>query len=94
MPSYVLLTKLTDEGCNTLQDNPERIKEVNKEVEAMGGKVISQYLILGEYDFLNIVEAPDNETIARISMNLAARGTVRFETFPAIEVNTFIDSMK
>ena len=94
MPSYVLLTKLTDEGSNTVQENPDRIKEVNKEVEAMGGKVISQYLILGEYDFLNIVEAPDNETIARISMNLAARGTARFETFPAIEVNTFINSMK
>ena len=94
MPTYVLLTKLTNEGCSTLNKKPERIKEVNQEVEAMGGKVISQYLILGEYDFLNIVEAPDNETIGKISLNLAARGTVRFETFPAIEVDTFIESMK
>lgn len=94
MATYVLLSRLTDEGCATLTKNPDRIKEVNKDVEAMGGKVIAQYVVLGPYDFVNIVEAPDNATIAKISIQLASRGTVRIQTFPAIEVDSFIESLK
>jgi uncharacterized protein with GYD domain len=94
MATYVLLSRLTDEGCATLTKNPDRIKEVNKDVEAMGGKVIAQYVVLGPYDFVNIVEAPDNATIAKISVQLASRGTVRIQTFPAIEVDSFIESLK
>ncbi len=94
MPRYVLLSRLTDDGCNTIKENAERIKEVNKDVENMGGKVISQYALLGEYDFLNIVEAPDNETIQKISLELASRGTIRIQTLPAVEVESFIDKMK
>ncbi len=94
MSLYILLTRLTDEGCATLTKNPERIKEVNKDVEAMGGKILSQYAILGPYDFFNVVEAADNEAIAKISINLASRGTLRIQTFPAIEVDAFIENLK
>jgi uncharacterized protein with GYD domain len=94
MAVYILLSRLTDEGCATLTKNPDRIKEVNKDVEAMGGKVVAQYAVLGPYDFVNIVEAPNNETITRISVQLASRGTVRITTLPAIGVDEFIRSLK
>ena len=94
MAVYILISRLTDEGCATLTKNPDRIKEVNKDVEAMGGKVVAQYVVLGQYDFINIVEAPDNETIGKISVSLSSRGTVRIMTLPAIEVGAFIESLK
>lgn len=94
MATYILLSRLTDEGCATLTKNPDRIKEVNKDVEAMGAKVIAQYVLLGQYDFLNIVEAPNNETMGKISVQLASRGTVRIMTLPAIEIDTFIENLK
>ena len=94
MATYILISHLTDEGCATLTKNPDRIKEVNKDVEAMGGKVVAQYVVLGQYDFVNIVEAPNNETIGKISVQLASRGTVRIMTLPAIEVDAFIESLK
>jgi len=88
--TYVLLTKVTAAGVKTLQANPRRIKEVNKEIEALGARVIAQYATLGRYDFVNIVEAKDNESIARISVGLGARGTVQIERLTAIPVETFI----
>ncbi len=94
MATYILLSRLTDEGCTTLVNKPERIEEVNRDVEAMGGKVLMQFVLLGPYDFLNVVEAPNNETIAKISTHLAARGTVRIQTFPAVDVKSFVQSLK
>jgi uncharacterized protein with GYD domain len=88
--TYVLLTKVTAAGVKTLQANPRRIKEVNKEIESLGARVIAQYATLGRYDFVNIIEAKDNETIARVSVGLGARGTVQIETLSAIPVETFI----
>ena len=90
MATYVLLTKVTAAGVKTLQANPRRIKEVNSEIEALGATVVAQYATLGRYDFVNIVEAKDNETIARVSVNLGARGTVQIETLAAVPVETFI----
>src|SRR5207247_130915 len=77
--TYVLLTRVTAAGVKTLQANPRRIKEVNKEIEALGARVVAQYATLGRYDFVNIVEAKDSETIARVSVGLGARGTVQSE---------------
>ncbi|MEN2994181.1 MAG: GYD domain-containing protein [Thermodesulfovibrio sp.] len=94
MPYYVVLSTLTDEGRETLKEKPERIIEVNKEIEKMGVKVIQQYAVLGPYDFVNIVEAPDNITVMKMSVNLGARGTVQLMTMPAIEVNELIKSLK
>ena len=88
--TYVLLTKVTATGVKTLQSNPRRIKKVNEEIEAMGARVVAQYATLGRYDFVNIVEAKDNETISRVSVGLGARGTVQIETLTAIPIETFI----
>ncbi len=94
MPIYVLLSTLTDEGRKTVKERPKRIKEVNKEIEALGAKVLSQYAVLGPYDFVNIVEAPDNKTISRVSLELGSRGTVQIMTLAAIPIDDFIESMK
>jgi uncharacterized protein with GYD domain len=94
MPTYIMLSTLTDEGRSTVLDRPDRIVEVNREVEAMGARVVQQWALLGAYDFLNIVEAPDNETIARVSVVLGARGTVQFLTLPAISIEAFISGLK
>lgn len=94
MPTYILLSNLTDNGAETIKKNPERIKEVNKDVEALGGKVIQQYAALGEYDFVNILEAPDVETVARISVELGSRGSVRIKTLAAIPIEEFIARLK
>ncbi len=84
METYILLSKLTDQGRKTLKENPHRIREVNQEVAAMGGKVVAQYAVLGPYDFVSVVEAPDNKTIAKISVELGARGTVEIMTLPVV----------
>jgi len=94
MPTYILLSTLTAEGRKTIKEKPDRIREVNKEIEAFGAKVISQYAVLGSYDFVNVVEAPDNEAIARVSLELGARGTVKITTLPAIPIDNFIAMAK
>ena len=94
MPTYILLSTLTDEGWKTVKTNPERNKEVNKEIETFGAKVIKQYAVLGPYDFVNVVEAPDNKTIARVSVELGSRGTIQIKTLPAIPIEEFIATMK
>jgi len=94
MATYVMLTTLTDEGRKTIKGNPERIKEVNKEVESMGAKLLSQYALMGPYDFVNVLEAADNEAVARIAMELGARGTLQTMTMAAIPVDEFIKSLK
>jgi uncharacterized protein with GYD domain len=92
--TYLLLSTLTDEGRKTLKDRPERLQEVNKELETMGARVVAQYAVLGGYDFVNVVEAPSNEVIARISVELGSRGTIQITTLPALSVEAFIDMLK
>lgn len=89
MAIYILLSTLTDEGRKTLKGKPSRIQEVNKEIESMGAKVVGQWAVLGPYDFVNVVEAPNNETVARVSVELGARGTVHIMTLPAIPIEEF-----
>lgn len=93
MPIYILVSKLTNEGRKTIKNHPERIKEVDQEIEKMGAKVLAQYATLGKYDFINIVEAPDNETIARVSTELGSRGTVEITTLSAIPIFEFVEKM-
>ena len=93
MPIYFMLSKLTNEGRKTIKDNPGRIKEVDKEIEKMGAKVLAQYATLGMFDFINILEAPDNETIARVSTELGARGTIEIMTLCAIPIFEFVEKM-
>jgi uncharacterized protein with GYD domain len=93
MPTYVMLSTLTPEGVQTIKNNPERIREVNKEIEQLGASVKAQYATLGEYDFVNIVEAPDEGTIARVSLELGSRGTAKYHTLTAIPIEDFIGSL-
>jgi uncharacterized protein with GYD domain len=93
MATYIILSTLTDEGRKTLQERPERIADVNREVATMGARVVSQWAVLGPYDFVNVVEAPDNLTMARLSIALGARGTVQLLTMPAFEVGQFIGTL-
>ncbi len=94
MATYIMFSTLTDEGRKTLKERPERLKEVNQEIERMGARVVNQYAVLGIYDFVNIIEAPSNEVIARISVELGARGTVQLTTLPALSIDTFTSMVK
>lgn len=93
MAIYVMLTTLTEEGRKTIKGNPKRIQEVNKEVEAMGVKILSQYALLGPYDFVNILEAPNNKVMAKVAIELGARGTLQTMTMPAMTVAEFSSSL-
>ena len=90
MAVYVMLTTLTGEGRKALKSNPQRIKEVNKEVEAMGVKILAQYALLGPYDFVNILEAKDNKAITKVALELGARGTLQTLTMSAMSLDDFI----
>jgi len=93
MAYYIILSKLTDEGRETIRQNPSRIFEVNKELESMGVRIKEQYAVLGPYDFVNIVEAPDNMTIMKASAEIGARGSVQILTLPAISADEFVKKM-
>lgn len=94
MATYIMLSTLTEDGAETIKERPGRIKEVNKEIEALGVKVKAQYAVLGLYDFVNIVEAPDNETVARVSIELASRGSIKIQTLAAIPIDEFIAKLE
>lgn len=94
MPTYIMLSTVGPDGAATLRENPERLKGVNAEVEAMGVKVLQQFAILGPYDFCNILEAPDETTMAKVALTLASRGTVKTLTLTAIPVDEFIAGMR
>ena len=94
MAKYILLSKLTEDGRKTLKSKPERIKEVNEELEAYDVKVLKQYAVLGPYDFVNLVEAPDNEAIFKMSVELGSRGTIEITSMPAITVEELIQTLK
>ena len=94
MAVFVMLTSLTDEGRKTLQDKPERIRDVNKEVEARGVKIINQFALLGPYDFVNILEAPSAEVVSKVAIALGARGTLQTMTMAAMSVDAFIAGLK
>lgn len=94
MSVWVMLTTLTSEGRKTLKEEPERIKEVNQEVEKMGAKILQQYAVLGPYDFVNILDAPSNEVISRVALEPGCRGTIQTMTLPAIPITDFIQAVK
>jgi uncharacterized protein with GYD domain len=93
MPTYVMLSTLSPEGVQTIKSNPARILEVNKELEQLGVTVKAQWAVLGRYDFVNVIEAPDEKTVARVSMELGSRGTARYETLSAIPIDDFIAAL-
>jgi uncharacterized protein with GYD domain len=93
MPTYIMLATLTSDGVQTVKNNPNRIREVNKEVEQLGASVKAQWATLGEFDFVSVVEVPDDKTMARVSLELGSRGTARYTSFSAIPIDDFISSL-
>ena len=93
MPTYILLTTLTAQGLQTLKSNPERLREVNRDVEELGARVLHQWATLGQYDFVNVVEAPDNATIAKVSVSLGARGSAKLQTLSALTIDDYLGSL-
>jgi uncharacterized protein with GYD domain len=93
MPTFIMLTTLTSEGVQTVKNNPSRIREVNRELEQLGVSVKAQWATLGQFDFVNVVEAPDENVMARASLELGSRGTSRYETLTAIPIDEFIASL-
>src|SRR5213593_3943318 len=93
MPTYIMLSTLTPEGVQTVKNNPQRIKEVNREVEQIGAKVVAQWATLGQFDFVNVIEAPDDKTMAKVSLELGSRGTARYQSLVAIPMDEFIASL-
>ena len=93
MPTYILLSNLTAQGVQTLRANPERLREVNRDVEELGAKVVHQWATLGPFDFVNVVEAPDSATIAKVSVALGARGSATLETLTALEIEEFLGAI-
>jgi uncharacterized protein with GYD domain len=89
-----MLTTLTEKGRQTLNANPARLREVNRDVEELGAKVLHQWASLGEYDFVNVVEAPDELTMARLSLELGARGSVKFQTMPLLQVDDLLGALE
>jgi uncharacterized protein with GYD domain len=93
MPIFILLSNLTAQGVQTLKSNPDRLKAVNKDVEELGAKVLHQWATLGPFDFVNVVEAPDNATIARVSVELGARGSASLQTLSALTIDEFLATL-
>jgi uncharacterized protein with GYD domain len=91
MPTYVILSNLSEQGLQTLRANPDRLREVNRDVEELGAKVLHQWFLLGPYDFVNVVEAPDAATMAKISVVISSRGSTNMQSYEAIEVDQFLD---
>jgi uncharacterized protein with GYD domain len=93
MPTYLLMTTLTAQGVQTLKANPDRLREVNRDVEELGARVLHQWATLGPYDFVNVVEAPDSATIAKVSVTLGARGSSKIQCFEALGIDEFLNQL-
>jgi uncharacterized protein with GYD domain len=94
MATFLMLSTLGPEGMATLRDKPERLKEVNAEVEAMGAHVVSQWALLGQYDFATVLECPDEKTVTRVAVTLGARGTLKTKTLIAVPIDEFIETIR
>src|SRR5262249_46065878 len=94
MPTYLMLTTLTEKGVQTLKSNPGRLREVNRDIEELGARVLHQWASLGEYDFVNIVEAPDDVTVAKVSVALGARGSAKLESLPLVSIDDLLASLE
>jgi uncharacterized protein with GYD domain len=93
MPIYILLSTLSTQGVQTLKSNPDRLREVNRDVEELGARVLHQWATLGEVDFVSVIDAPDLATVARISMALGARGSTKISTLPALEIDELLAAL-
>jgi uncharacterized protein with GYD domain len=93
MPVFVMLSTLGPQGSATLRENPQRLHQVNADVESMGVKILHQYALLGQWDFLNIIDAPDQATMAKVATTLSARGTLKTQTLSALSIEELITAL-
>jgi len=93
VPTFIMLSTLSPEGVQTLKNNPQRLREVNQEIEQLGAKVTAQWAVLGRFDFVNVIEAPDETTMARVSLELGSRGTATYESLSAIPIDDFVSAL-
>ncbi len=93
MPIYILLSRLSQQGVATLKSNPDRLREVNHDIEELGAKVLHQWATLGDFDFVSVVEAPGTATMARISVALGARGSTKIQTLPALTIDELLETL-
>ncbi len=94
MARYIIISNLTDEGAKTLKKNPGRVKEVNDELKYMDVNVLDQYAVMGNFDFLTIVEADDDTKITKAVVEIASRGSIKTVTYKAIQIDEFIESLR
>lgn len=94
MATYILLSTLTESGAELIKKYPGRIRDANRDLEALGVEIVAQYAVLGSYDFVTIVEAPDNRTIVRVSTELSLRGNLKITTLPALPIEEFIAEIR
>ena len=94
MAIYILLSRLSQQGVQTLKSNPDRLREVNRDVEELGAKVLHQWATLGEFDFVYVLEAPDIATVAKVSVALGARGSTKIQTLPALDIEDFLRTLE
>ena len=94
MAIFILLSTLTQQGVQTLKSNPERLRQVNQDIAELGCTVLHQWATLGEFDFVNVVEAPDIATVAKVSVALGARGSTKIETLQALEIEDFLSTLE
>ena len=93
MSTFLMLSTLGPEGMATLREHPERLRQVNDEVEAMGARVVAQWALLGQYDFATVLEAPDEQTMTRVAVALGARGTLKTKTLTAVPIDEFLRTL-
>jgi uncharacterized protein with GYD domain len=94
MPIYIGLYKLTDQGIKNIKDAPQRVEEGIKRAEAVGGKVIGFYTVMGEYDYVAIGEFPNDEAVLTLALAMGAQGNVRTITLKAFTKEEFAQIVK
>jgi uncharacterized protein with GYD domain len=87
VPIYITLIKWTDQGRKVASSLPDRVAQVEKRVEGLGGKQIGNWLTMGRFDQIAVVEAPDDETAAKMLMIVAERGNASTETLRAFTMD-------
>lgn len=89
MPTYISLVNLTEQGVKEVKNAPERLRAFDDAAKEAGGKLVGFYLVLGQYDYVVITEAPDDQTAARLILSTIAQGSVRTQTMRAFPREEF-----
>ena len=89
MPTYISLYNWTDQGIRTVKESPNRIRQSEGQLQQLGVKLVGMYLTMGDYDLVAVVEAPDDQAVARAQLSLGMAGNVRSKTLKAFTREEF-----